>query len=209
MRHRRRLNTQTLRKKQQPGTYTQINRPKPKRSTGSAFKIIFYLMVISALVYAGYHYKDNFKNLLETEFTQAPENNEASFPIQEPNNGSAKANETQELTPIQKKVQLEILNGCGEQGIAKILADRLIAKNYDVVNSGNYIENGKTFFGVSETKIIDQLKTTANLVKAKELADYIGISTKLVDSIENPSPIADITVVIGNDFKTLPVFKKD
>ncbi len=114
------------------------------------------------------------------------------------------------LTPIQKKIQVEVLNGCGEQGIAKILAERLIKNNYDVVNSGNYLDKrGKTNFNVTETKIIDQLKTAENLTRAKDLADLIGISHHLVESYENPAPIADISIVIGKDFKTLPIFKKD
>jgi hypothetical protein len=114
-----------------------------------------------------------------------------------------------QLTPLQTKIQVEVLNGCGEQGIAKILADRLVKNNYDVVNSGNYIEKGKTFFNVPKTKIIDQLKTAENLTRAKDLANLIGISQHLVESYENPAPIADISIVIGKDFKTLPIFKKD
>ena len=102
-----------------------------------------------------------------------------------------------------------MLNGCGEQGIAKILGNRLVKKEYDVVNSGNYIENGKRNFTVEQTKIIDQLKTPKNLAKAKELATFMGIQSSFVESFENPSPIADITIVIGKDFKTLPVFKRD
>lgn len=207
MRHRRRLNTQTIRKKQQPGTYTQMRRPQPTRKSGSVFKIIFYLVFFAALIYVGYMYRDNLNTLLKPTSEPVTEQPDAQIPVQETQQADIK--EPSGLSPIQKKIQVEVLNGCGEQGIAKILGDRLIARDYDVVNSGNYIENGKTQFDVPETKIIDQLKTTENIARAKELASLIGIPLSLVESFENPSPIADITIVIGKDFKNLPVFKQD
>jgi len=135
--------------------------------------------------------------------SEQPVKNE--FPVEE----NIVEEEPGQLTPIQKKIQIEVLNGCGEQGIAKILGDRLIKENFDIVNSGNYIEKGKANFAIEETRIIDQLKTPENLNKAKELAKLIGIDKNLVESFENPSPIADITIIIGQDFKTLPVFKRD
>ncbi len=207
MRHRRRLNTQTIRKKQQPGTYTQMRRPQTSRKSGSVLKVVFYLIFFSALIYAGYAYRDKLTALIKPVAKPVAEQPKTKLPVK----ASEQTTKTkqQDFSPIQKKIQVEVLNGCGEQGIAKILSDRLIAKNYDVVNSGNYIENGKTQFDVSETKIIDQLKTTENISRAKELASFIGISSSLVESFENPSPIADITIVIGKDFKTLPVFKQD
>lgn len=209
MRHRRRLNTQTIRKKQQPGAYTQMRRPQPSRSAGSVFKIFFYIIIFAALIYAGYSYRETLTGLLKPATEPVTESFTTQYPVEETVPEQTSENEEQVFSPIQKKIQVEVLNGCGEQGIAKILGDRLIVRNYDVVNSGNYIENGKTTFDVPETKIIDQLKTTENISRSKELAVFIGISTTLVESFENPSPIADITIVIGKDFKTLPVFKKD
>ena len=118
------------------------------------------------------------------------------------------AKEKPKLTPIQKKIQVEVLNGCGEQGIAKILSDKLIAHNYDVVNSGNYLENGKTNFNVAKTRLIDQINTSENLVNTQELAKLLGVDRSQIESFENPSPIADITIIIGKDYKSLPIFKK-
>jgi hypothetical protein len=107
-------------------------------------------------------------------------------------------------SPIEKKVQLEILNGCGESGVAKKLSDLLKKSKYDIVNSGNYIERGKINWNVAETKIISQI---SNPQKARELADLMGVLYSNVEEFENPSPIADITVVIGKDYKTLAIFQ--
>ena len=206
MRHRRRLTTQTVQKKRPTGSYPKYNKPKKKSSAGKFFKIVFYLAFIAALGYAGYIYVLPHISLptLESVQEQQPEPL-VEFPVAEEVNQQP----ANQLTPIEKKIQIEVLNGCGEQGIAKILGDRLIRENYDIVNSGNYIENGRTNFSIEESRIIDQLKTTENLVRAKEMAKLVGIDNNLVESFENPSPIADITIIIGKDFKTLPVFKKD
>lgn len=104
-------------------------------------------------------------------------------------------------------IQVEILNGCGEQGIAKTLADRLMALKYDVVNTGNYLKNGKPFFEVKKTRIIDQVNSEKTKEKAKQLAKQMGLSEDQVESIPNPNPIADITIIIGQDFEQLKIFK--
>ena len=107
-----------------------------------------------------------------------------------------------------KATQVEILNGCGQQGVAKILADKLKALKYDVVNTGNYLKRGKPYFKVSKTKMIDQLNTKKSRKKCLELAKTIGLSPKQVQSYSNPNPIADITIVIGQDYKKLPIFQR-
>jgi len=115
-----------------------------------------------------------------------------------------KSEQQQYYSPIEKKVQLEILNGCGESGVAKRLADLLKKSKYDIVNSGNYIERGRINWDVQETKIISQISNPQN---ARDLADQMGILYSNVEQFENPSPIADITVVIGKDYKTLAIFQ--
>lgn len=113
-------------------------------------------------------------------------------------------NDIQYYSPIEKKIQLEILNGCGERGVAKKLTDLLKKSKYDVVNSGNYIEKGKINWHVQETKIIDQVNNQEN---ARDLADHMGILYANIDFFDNPSPIADITIVIGKDYRLLSIFQ--
>lgn len=207
MRHRRRLHTQTIRKKQPAATRHTLRSPKRSGGTGTFFKRLFYFFLFAGIVYAGYRFLPPLLTIssADTQETTATIPN----PLPAEKEARPKPETPPPLSPLKKRIQVEVLNGCGEQGIAKILGNRLIKKDYDIVNSGNYIENGKTKFDVKETKIIDQLKTPENLIKAKDLARFIGIKTTRVESFENPSPIADITIVIGQDFKALPVFKKD
>lgn len=141
------------------------------------------------------------KQLTETDAgTESSEQQqqEPSIPAEE------KSAQQQYFSPIEKKVQLEILNGCGESGVAKKLSDLLKKSKYDIVNSGNYIERGKINWDVPETKIISQI---SNPQSARDLADLMGILYSNVEQFENPSPIADITVVIGKDYKTLAIFQ--
>lgn len=212
LRHRRRLTTQTIRKRQPTGTYQRVQPVKKSGNGGKFFKFMAYLILLAAIGYAGYVYVwplIDFSDLFSIE--NQPVQEQATLPVEErrTNRSEELAEQDLQLTPIKKKIQLEILNGCGEQGIAKILGDRLIRYDYDIVNSGNYIETGKTNFNVEATRIVDQLNTTDNLIKSKELAALIGLKTEMIESFENPAPIADITIIVGKDFKSLPVFKKD
>ncbi|HHJ53632.1 MAG TPA: LytR family transcriptional regulator [Caldithrix abyssi] len=207
MRHRRRLSSQTL-KRQKSATQT-IQRPEKSGSGVKTFlKVIFYLLVIALIGVFVYKkvlpkYLENKENIsrLQSKPTQSEK---PKIPVLEKPAAKGKP----KLTPIQKKIQVEVLNGCGEQGIAKILSDKLIAHNYDVVNSGNYLENGKTNFNVAKTRLIDQINTSENLVNTQELAKLLGVDRSQIESFENPSPIADITIIIGKDYKSLPIFKK-
>ena len=208
MRHRRRLNTQTVRKRQpSAATHHTLRASRRSGSTGKFFKSLLYLIIFAGIMYAGYRYLLPLISFPSTETSETVSTVRDPLPAE--TKPEAVAESKPQLSPLKKRIQIEVLNGCGEQGIAKILGSRLLKEDYDIVNSGNYIEKGKTKFDVKQTKIIDQLKTPENLIKAKDLARLIGIKTAMVESFENPSPIADITIVIGQDFKTLPVLKKD
>lgn len=135
------------------------------------------------------------------------------LPVENATDHSAKQDQAEETQPVEqdetfvRATQVEILNGCGQQGVAKTLADKLKKLKYDVVNTGNYLKRGKPYFKVSKTRMIDQLNTKKSRKKCLELAKQIGIPAKQVQSFSNPNPIADITIIIGQDYKQLPIFK--
>lgn len=112
---------------------------------------------------------------------------------------------TQEQTGIQdvpvtqpeKKIQVEILNGCGKEGIAKIFQAYLQEKGFDVVNTDNYIENGKRRWDIAESMVIDQ---TGNSGPAKDLARTLGIADKKIVSKPTPNAIYDLSIVLGRDY---------
>ncbi len=168
-----------------------------------------YLIILAALLYGGYSQKDRILNFIKSskqaiEVDTGTASARPSLPVAT----KKPQDEPVKLTPIQRRIQVEVLNGCGEQGIAKIIADNLRKRDYDVVNSGNYIEKGKVRWDVAQTRLIDQIRTPKNLANTKNLAKILGVSKKNIESYENPSPIADITIIIGKDFKTLSIFKK-
>ncbi len=217
MRHRRRLHTQTLRKKSSRTTTQPAYSQQKKRSGFGRF--FFFILLAAAIVYSILYYDDHIKPVFDsffvstnTEIIDQPsqqnntqDNDEINETIPAmPSDKQPAHNDDVFYSPIQKKIQLEILNGCGEQGVAKKLSDILRQTNYDVVNSGNYIQNGKVNWEVEKTKIIDQVGLIEN---ATELANFMGVANEFVDSYDNPSPIADMTIIIGKDYKDLPVFK--
>jgi len=206
LRHRRRINTQTIQRKNSTGTFKPVQ--KSKKSKLSKFFIFISFIIIA--VAAVYFFMDKIIPILPLEKFNASGTIEpvADEPKQIPVEQD-KTDQVQQFTPIQKRIQIEVLNGCGTKGIAKNLSDKLKTFNYDVVNSGNYLENGKEYFEVVNTKIIDQIKNTENIARAKELAEIMGIDKNYIDSFENPSPIADLTIVIGKDIDQLTIYNKE
>jgi hypothetical protein len=206
LRHRRRLSTQTIRRKNYPASFQPIEK-KSKSFLGRFFTIITILIIVVAL---GYTFMEKIWPILplsqhsDQAAGESMTNEYASTPL--PVNDHV---ERETYPPVQKRIQVEVLNGCGESGIAKRIADRLKLLNYDVVNSGNYLEKGKENFNVPNTRIIDQIKSRDNYEQAKELAGVMGVDTKHIESFENPSPIADLTIVIGKDFEQLSIFKAE
>jgi len=105
----------------------------------------------------------------------------------------------------EKMIQIEILNGCGKSGIAKIFESYLRQQGFDVVNTENYRIMGKINWNVPHSKVIDQI---GNIEFAEDVAQSLGINDKYVSSNDNPSPVYDVTVVIGNDFDKLKGFNE-
>lgn len=199
LRHRRRLSTQTIQRKNSTGTFPAYQKSK-KNKAGKYFLI---LLILVAIIVAAVIYKDEIKRFLpldKFDFSTSTKHTTTTNQVQQLPVENEISDEQEPFTPIQKRIQIEVLNGCGVPGIAKKFSDHLKKLNYDVVNSGNYLENGRDNFNVSKTKIIDQLKSQENIARANELADLLNIDSNLIESYENPSPIADLTIIIGKDY---------
>jgi hypothetical protein len=227
LRHRRRANTQTIQRKKRKPTES-LHRPIPETSgrVGSFFKTLAVLAFLAIIAYAGYKYlfpviqqKLPSLHFTKTSNTQLPAaqsgQNQPALPVNTKPAPEPPA-QTDESVPREstskeiymRATQVEILNGCGESGVAKTLAEKLIARKYDVVNTGNYLKAGKRYFNVKKTKIIDQINTEKSRKKTKELAKILGISKKQIQYFSNPNPVADITIIIGKDYKSLNIFKR-
>ena len=98
-------------------------------------------------------------------------------------------------------VQLDVRNGTGEDGVAKLFADYLRDMGYDVVEMGNYVTEDQ-----DKSLILDRTGNTKNCTK---VASVLGISEKNVIQQINDELYLDATVVIGKDYKELtPYLKK-
>lgn len=214
MRHRRRYQTQTLQRKNTVSIKrTTLPSTQPSQGWRKFFKFVLVVGILGAAVYYGYQYGVPVVEGLAKKWKQPslqspasankpPTQDAAQKPVED-------ARETLEpIFPVQTRVQVEVLNGCGEKGIAKALSILLRKHNYDVVNQGNYLEKGKEKFDVPNTKIIDQMNTDKNITRARDLAELIGIDPRFIESFENSSPIADLTIIIGKDFHNLSIFQK-
>jgi len=102
--------------------------------------------------------------------------------------------------PFEENIQIEILNGCGFNGVAKIFQSYLREQGFDVVNTDNYLEDGKQRWDIQKSMVIDRV---GEFEQAISVARALGISGDQVFSREIPEAIYDVSVVIGKDFKQL------
>ena len=95
--------------------------------------------------------------------------------------------------------EVEILNGCGETGIAKLYTNFLRANNYDVIDSKN-----ASHFNYINTEILIHNKDKENI--AKLLAYKLDIEEKNVHYKFSKYNLWDLTLIIGQDYKKLNSF---
>jgi len=98
-------------------------------------------------------------------------------------------------------IQVEVMNGCGVNGIADRFTDYLRDYNVDVVKIGNYIQSD-----IDETIVIDRIGNKAN---ADKVAEILGVLKGNAITQLNDDYFVDVTVVIGRDyFKQTPIKKE-
>jgi hypothetical protein len=99
------------------------------------------------------------------------------------------------LVSQKNNMQIEVLNGCGVDGVADMFTDSLRRKNIDVVNTGNY-----RTFNIDNSIVIDR---TGKIINAEYLAEVIGVDNKQVIQQKNKDYFLDVTLIIGKDYKQL------
>lgn len=92
-------------------------------------------------------------------------------------------------------IQLEVLNGCGEPGIANNFTGILRKNGFDVVETGNF-----ETFDVEKTMIISRTLSTDN---ARRVAAALGVAEENIISEVSPDFYLDVTVVLGWDYLNL------
>ncbi len=96
---------------------------------------------------------------------------------------------------VPEVIQIEVLNGCGVQGVAAQLTDFLRTKGFDVVKTDNYES-----FNVTETVVIDRRGNIENCVR---ITKVLGLGEERVLQEVNEAYLIDATLIIGKDFQSL------
>ena len=104
------------------------------------------------------------------------------------------------IKPVPPKPQIEILNGCGVAGIARVATEYCRKNDLDVVSMGNYKS-----YNVKKSKIISWNNDRDT---ALQIARIIGIEAKNVEMRINKSKQLAASVILGADYKSLKPFKK-
>lgn len=92
-------------------------------------------------------------------------------------------------------LQVDVLNGCGEKGVASRFTNFLRAKGYDVVEMKNYKTSS-----IPRTLVIDRM---GNMKPARDIAELLGVADTNILQQLNPDYFVDVSVVIGEDFYEL------
>jgi len=92
-------------------------------------------------------------------------------------------------------IQLEVLNGCGVNGVANAYTNILRRNGFDVVETGNF-----DHFNLKESFVISR---SGNMNNAFRIAKALGIKEENVIREESPDFYLDATVVIGADYEKL------
>ena len=94
------------------------------------------------------------------------------------------------------KAEIEILNGCGELGVANLYSNFLTQKGFDVIDSKN-ADN----FDYLNTNILVHKKEKMDA--AKNLSKILNINNIKLDE----GGMWDLSLIIGKDYKELDSFK--
>ncbi len=93
------------------------------------------------------------------------------------------------------KIHIEILNGCGEDGIAQQIGKQLRTFGFDVIT----VANAPTF-NYPETIVIDRV---GNPEFARQVAEVLGTTNRIQQVIPDPFRIEEVTIVVGRDYRRL------
>lgn len=97
-----------------------------------------------------------------------------------------------------EQIQVNVLNGCGQDGIARRTMDYLRARGFDVVEITNFDR-----MDVAHSFIIDRVGDTLSAAKA---AYALGIADSLVTADIDSTLYLRCSVVLGKDYATLRPF---
>lgn len=197
MRRRRRQSSQVFKKKD------SLSQKSPYLTSKSEFRWkrwLIFLFIVIILVATSYYLYTLGYDSIPTESLQSPSAIPDSSVKTTDIHQQMEEIEPTHLPPLEENIQIEILNGCGINGIAKIFQAYLREQGFDVVNTDNYMVDGKRYWNLKESKIIDHI---GHREQAESLARSLGISFAKIELKKSQIAVYDMSVVIGKDYKKL------
>ena len=104
------------------------------------------------------------------------------------------------LQPVNRRIQVEVLNGCGVNGLAEKVTEYLRKHDIDVVSRGNF-----RHFDVRQTLLYDRI---GNNKRSATVASVLGLPTNRVEAQPDANLQLDATIVLGADYKKLTPFAR-
>lgn len=121
--------------------------------------------------------------------------------LPEPQEPRKLAVEIYQQNPIQN-FTVEILNGCGDKGIAGKLSDFMRSHRMDVVRAEN-ADN----FDYTQTMIIQKNENVSALESTASALGFDVHDRNRVLIKPDPASDVDLTIIIGRDYASLPALK--
>lgn len=112
---------------------------------------------------------------------------------------SAPANRADNNEPAADRVVLEVLNGIGIPGLAGEFTTFLRDRGYDVVRFTNAQR-----YDYPRTLVINRGN---DYQQAVGVATALGLELNAVENMPKPDLHLDVTVVLGQDYQTLPAYR--
>ena len=97
--------------------------------------------------------------------------------------------------PTLENIRVEVLNGCGTDGIARKVGLHLRSLGFDVLT----FENAESY-NYPESMVIDRVGQPDD---ARKVAEALGIPNRIQQIVADPFRIEGVTVIIGRDHRRL------
>jgi len=101
---------------------------------------------------------------------------------------------------MQNPLSVEILNGCGEPGLANVFASCLEQKRYRIASVGNAPD-----FDFAKTLIFDRCKKNQDVIR--NFQESLGLDSDRIVLVRQDQGTADVTLIIGCDYASLDCFQ--
>ena len=137
-----------------------------------------FLFIVTVTLIVFIFYNNNIQNNSENEYSSITLMNQSKME-----------------NYLNDRVQIQVLNGCGDEGIADLYATYLRDNSYDVIDYKN-ADN----FDYNSSKII----VHNNNLYVENIADLFKIDSRNIDYfLDDDNIIHDITFIVGKDYKSL------